>query len=126
MARIELDAFLAYYEDIVVHPTFTHKKRDAIERMWKFLRRKEGVSITARRSSPTCKVQYTHHFTVFQVRLNQLGYMMPYRGQWVVMWCTSIWAYDIHLMVLPLQRGDYADRLSELERTYDKFKIVEP
>lgn len=126
MSRIQLTQFLMLHQEITMHQTFTTKKRDALSAMWKYIGRKEKTLITARRNSRSCKVRYTHHFTLFQVRQDQLGNMMQFRGQWVVMWCYRIWAYDIYLAVLPLKKGDYSDHILELNQTHEKFQIVEP
>ena len=81
-----------------------------------------------RRDSPTCKIWNVHEWTVFKVRDNQLGLLMPYRGKWVLMYCVDKFGFNVYLWAFPLRKGAVSeDSLNELKLEFEnKFCIVDP
>jgi len=122
--KLNLAEFLNYYRKFYSIQTWTQEKHDTHQKLIEFLQRPEKVEISSSRDSSTTKVRWINGFTIFKVPENQRGKMKPYRGVWVLMYCTGRYYHSYSLQVFPLDKGIQKIESSSLKREFD-FRYVD-
>ena len=128
MAKLDLPVFLDLHRDFISIPTYTKEKHEKSKKLYRRLWRWDSIDLDVRGGSRTCKVSYVHTWTVFKVREDQLGKLIPYRNQWVLMYCMGKWGFNVGICVFPLRKGvGSLELVGKLEKEFpENFEVVEP
>jgi hypothetical protein len=124
--KLNLAEFLNYYRKFISVPTWTKVKHDFHYKLMNYLHKVEHVTIDSNYNSKTVKVKRVNHFTIFKVADTQRGNMKPYRGKWVMMYCSGRNQYKRYLLVFPLNNDFDTNQsktlLKEFKLSYDEIE----
>ena len=122
--KLNLTEFLNYYRMFISVPTWTKVKHDFHDKLMNYLHKVENVTINSNYNSKTVKVKGVNHFTIFKVDDTQRGNMKPYRGKWVMMYCSGRHQSKRYLLVFPLNNDFDTNQsktlLKEFKLSYDE------
>ena len=105
--------FYAKHKKFTSEPTWTKKKYALLEELEGSMPFVEGTTnISSNRDSNTTRVHAKYHFTFFRVPAKQTGYMLPLRGQMVLMICKGRDKFTHYLEVSPIDFDE--DQIREL------------
>ena len=120
---LDTEKFQILLKDFLTIPTWTKNKKEKYRALTYFLSQHEVLIKNVKRRSKHNYCAFTNSFTIFEVPKDQLGKLFDYRGEWVLIFCSSTGSYDYawggYLNEIYRIKGSFSNK--ELETIKIKF-----
>ncbi len=119
--HLELQKFQELFIPFISYQTWTKEKHNAYNSLREYMNACHSDYINSSRDNKITKVQFVNAFTVFKVDPKQLGILMPFRNQYVLMYECAKYKFQHFLEVYPLNEQITEDMLESIAQNSKNY-----